>query len=128
MDHAAIVTGASRSSGSATAMRLARDVGAPGARQGLRRPTGGVKDGVQVNTILPDSVMTDRRRTMLQGYADARGLSLDAAIDRFAAQGRHRPLRAAGGRRQRDRLPVRPESHWIAGTALRLDGGETKVL
>jgi len=30
----------------------------------------GVKDGVQVNTILPGSVMTDRRLTMLQGYAE----------------------------------------------------------
>ena len=46
----------------------------------------GIEDGVQVNTILPGSVMTDRRLTMLQGYADTHGLSLDAAIDRFAAE------------------------------------------
>ncbi|HQT86667.1 MULTISPECIES: SDR family NAD(P)-dependent oxidoreductase [Acidiphilium] len=46
----------------------------------------GVKDGVQVNTILPGSVITDRRKTMLQGYADTHGLSLVAEIDRFAAE------------------------------------------
>ncbi len=46
----------------------------------------GVRDGVQVNTILPGSVMTDRRRTMLQGYADTHGLPLDTAIERFAAE------------------------------------------
>ncbi len=28
----------------------------------------GIKDGIQVNSILPGSVMTDRRRSMLQGY------------------------------------------------------------
>lgn len=37
----------------------------------------GIEDGVQVNTVLPGSVMTDRRLTMLRGYADKHGLSLD---------------------------------------------------
>ncbi len=46
----------------------------------------GLVDGVQVNSIIPGSVMTDRRRAMLQRFADAKGLALDAAIDRFAAE------------------------------------------
>jgi 3-oxoacyl-[acyl-carrier protein] reductase len=37
----------------------------------------GIKEGVQVNAIVPGSVMTDRRRTMLKGYADAHGLPID---------------------------------------------------
>ena len=88
----------------------------------------GVKDGVQVNTILPGSVMTDCRVTMLQGYADTHGLSLDAAIDQFAAEvgiaryGQPEDITNAFA------FLFAPDSHWITGTALRVDGGETKVL
>ena len=88
----------------------------------------GVKDGVQVNTILPGSVMTDRRKTMLQGYADTHGLPLDTAIDRFAAEvgiahyGQPEDIANAFA------FLFAPSSHWITGTALRVDGGETKVL
>ncbi|MFX4967375.1 hypothetical protein ABTB98_19870, partial [Acinetobacter baumannii] len=46
----------------------------------------GKVDGIQVNTVLPGPVMTDRRRGMLQRYADAQGLTLDAAIETFAAE------------------------------------------
>ncbi len=88
----------------------------------------GIKDGVQVNTVLPGSVMTDRRRTMLQGYADARGLSLDAATDQFAAEvgiaryGQPEDVANAFA------FLFAPGSRWITGTAIRVDGGETKML
>ena len=88
----------------------------------------GVKDGVQVNTILPGSVMTDRRRTMLQGYADTHGLSLDAAIEQFATEvgiaryGQPEDVANAVA------FLFAPDSKWITGTALRVDGDETKVL
>lgn len=88
----------------------------------------GVKDGVQVNTILPGSVMTDRRKTMLQGYADTHGVSLEAAIDQFAAEvgiaryGQPEDVANAVA------FLFAPDSHWITGTALRVDGGETKAL
>ena len=88
----------------------------------------GVEDGVQVNTILPGSVMTDRRKTMLQSYADTHGLSLDAAIERFAAEigiaryGQPEDIANAVA------FLFAPDSRWITGTALRIDGGETKVL
>jgi 3-oxoacyl-[acyl-carrier protein] reductase len=88
----------------------------------------GIADGVQVNTILPGSVMTDRRQAMLQGYADKHGLSLDAAIDRLAAEmgiaryGQPEDVANAIA------FLFSAESHWITGTALRVDGGETKVL
>lgn len=72
--------------------------------------------------------MTDRRRTMLRGYADAHGLSLDAAITQFAAEvgiTRHgQPEDIANA----VAFLFAPDSHWIKGTALRVDGGETKML
>ena len=88
----------------------------------------GVKDGVQVNTILPGSVMTDRRLTMLQGYADTHGLSLNAAIDRFATEvgiaryGEPEDIANAIA------FLFARDSQWITGSALRVDGGETRVL
>ncbi|MCJ8144101.1 SDR family oxidoreductase [Ancylobacter sp. A5.8] len=88
----------------------------------------GIEDGVQVNTILPGSVMTDRRLMMLQGYADSHGLSLDTAIDRGAAEvgiaryGQPEDVANAIA------FLFSAESHWITGTAIRIDGGETKVL
>jgi 3-oxoacyl-[acyl-carrier protein] reductase len=88
----------------------------------------GIKDGVQVNTILPGSVMTDRRRSMLQGYADAHALELDAATERFAAEvgiaryGRPDDIANAIA------FLFASESQWVTGTAMRVDGGETKVL
>nr|WP_290979583.1 SDR family oxidoreductase [Hyphomicrobium sp.] len=88
----------------------------------------GIKDGVQVNSILPGSVMTDRRRSMLKGYATANGLSLEAATERFAAEvgiaryGRPEDIANAIA------FLFSPESQWLMGTALRVDGGETKVI
>ncbi|MFZ1427858.1 MAG: SDR family oxidoreductase [Geminicoccaceae bacterium] len=88
----------------------------------------GINDGVQVNTILPGSVMTDRRRSMLQGYAHTHGLDLDAATERFAAEmgiaryGQPEDIANAIA------FLFAAESQWVTGTALRVDGGETKVL
>jgi len=88
----------------------------------------GVKDGVQVNTILPGSVMTDRRLTMLQGYADTHSLSLDAATERFAAEVGIARYGEPDDIANAIAFLFSPESHWITGSALRVDGGETKVL
>jgi len=65
---------------------------------------------------------------MLQGYGDTHGASLDAATERFAAE--------VGIARYGEREDIAnaiaflfsPESHWITGSALRVDGGEAKVL
>ena len=86
----------------------------------------GIADGVQVNTILPGPVMTDRRRAMLQKFADAKGLALDAAIDRFAADsgiaryGQPEDIASAIA------FLVAPQTRWMTGAVLRVDGGETK--
>jgi 3-oxoacyl-[acyl-carrier protein] reductase len=88
----------------------------------------GLQDGVQVNTILPGSVMTDRRLTMLQRYAEIHALSIDQAVEEFASEmgiaryGQPQDIANAIA------FLFAPESQWINGTALRVDGGETKVV
>ncbi|WP_237481456.1 SDR family oxidoreductase [Lichenibacterium dinghuense] len=87
----------------------------------------GIGDGLQVNTILPGSVMTDRRRTMLQGYADAHGLTLGAASDHHAVEAGIARYGQPEDIANAVAFLFAPDSRWITGTALRVDGGETKV-
>ncbi len=83
---------------------------------------------VRVNTILPGSVMTERRLTMLQGHADTHGLSLDATIEQFAAEVGIARYGQPDDIANAVAFLFTPDSHWITGTALRVDGGETKAL
>jgi 3-oxoacyl-[acyl-carrier protein] reductase len=79
----------------------------------------GIADGVQVNSVLPGPVVTDRRRSMLARYAAAQKLSLDEAMQHFAAE--------AGISRygQPEEIAdlmaflVSPAARWMTGTAVR---------
>jgi 3-oxoacyl-[acyl-carrier protein] reductase len=86
----------------------------------------GIGDGVRVNAILPGPVMTDRRRAMLQRYADAHALTLDAAIDRFATESGITRYGTPEDIAEAVAFLVSPAARWMTGTALRIDGGETK--
>jgi len=46
----------------------------------------GIKDGVQVNGIVPGAVMTGRRRSFLEKWAPAHNLSVEEATNRFPEQ------------------------------------------
>ena len=88
----------------------------------------GIVDGVQVNSVLPGPVLTDRRRTMLSRYAASQNLSFDDAMPRFAAE--------AGISRygQPEEIAdliaflVSPAARWMTGAAVRMDGGEAKAI
>src|SRR6476469_3026174 len=43
----------------------------------------GIKDGVQVNTIVPGAVMTGRRRSFLEKWAPAHNMTVDEAMKKF---------------------------------------------
>jgi 3-oxoacyl-[acyl-carrier protein] reductase len=88
----------------------------------------GLKDGVQVNSVLPGPVMTGRRRSYLEKWAPAHKLSLDDATQKFlldAGINRYgKPEEIA------DLMAflVSPAARWMTGSALRMDGGEVKSI
>src|SRR6266513_1192478 len=43
----------------------------------------GMKDGVQVNSVVPGDVMTGRRRFFVKKWAPAHNLTVDAAVRKF---------------------------------------------
>jgi 3-oxoacyl-[acyl-carrier protein] reductase len=86
----------------------------------------GIKDGVQVNSVLPGPVLTNRRKTYMEKYAPAHNMTLDEAMLKFPAQ--------AGISRygQPEEIAdliaflVSPQAKWMTGSAVRMDGGEIK--
>ena len=86
----------------------------------------GIKDGVQVNSIVPGPVMTGRRRSFLEKWAPAHNMSVEEATKRFPEEtgiSRYgRPEEIA------DLLAfmVSPAAKWMTGTSVRMDGGEIK--
>jgi 3-oxoacyl-[acyl-carrier protein] reductase len=86
----------------------------------------GVKDGVQVNSVLPGAVLTNRRKTYMERYAPAHNMTFDEAMKHFPEQ--------AGISRygQPEEIAdliaflVSPQAKWMTGSAVRMDGGEIK--
>jgi 3-oxoacyl-[acyl-carrier protein] reductase len=86
----------------------------------------GIKDGVQVNSVLPGPVLTNRRKTYMEKYAPAHNMSFEEAMEKFPAQ--------AGISRygQPEEIAdlmaflVSPQAKWMTGSAVRMDGGEIK--
>jgi 3-oxoacyl-[acyl-carrier protein] reductase len=86
----------------------------------------GIKDGVQVNSIIPGAVMTGRRRSFLEKWAPAHNMTVeeatkkfpeDAGISRYGQPEEIAELLA---------FMVSSAAKWMTGSALRMDGGETK--
>jgi 3-oxoacyl-[acyl-carrier protein] reductase len=86
----------------------------------------GIKDGVQVNSIVPGAVMTGRRRSFLEKWAPAHNMSVDEATKKFpeeagiARYGQPEEIAELLG------FMVSPAAKWMTGTSVRMDGGEVK--
>ncbi len=86
----------------------------------------GIKDGVQVNSIVPGPVMTGRRRSFLEKWAPAHNMSVEEATREF-------PQEAGISRYGQPEeiadllaFMVSPAAKWMTGTSVRMDGGEIK--
>lgn len=86
----------------------------------------GIKDGVQVNSVLPGPVLTNRRRSYLEKYAPAHHMTFDEAMQKFpdevgiARYGRPEEIAELMA------FLVSPGAKWMTGSAVRMDGGEIK--
>jgi len=86
----------------------------------------GIKDGVQVNSVVPGAVMTARRRSFFEKWAPAHNLTVEEAIKKFPEEAGisrfGKPEEVA------DLLSylVSPAAKWLTGASVRIDGGETK--
>jgi NAD(P)-dependent dehydrogenase (short-subunit alcohol dehydrogenase family) len=84
----------------------------------------GLKDGVQVNSVLPGPVMTGRRRSYLEHWAPTHNVSLEAAKEAFLKQAGI--IRYGAPEEIADLMAflVSPAARWMTGSSLRMDGGE----
>ncbi|MBS1661754.1 MAG: SDR family oxidoreductase [Bacteroidetes bacterium] len=88
----------------------------------------GIIDSVQVNSVLPGPVMSNRRVGFLQKWSDANTMTVeeaktkfleDAGIERYGKPEEIAELMA---------FLLSPGARWLTGAALRMDGGEIKGL
>lgn len=86
----------------------------------------GIKDGVQVNSVVPGAVMTGRRRSFMDQWAPAHGMTVDEATKRFPQQAgiaRYGEPEEIAGLMA---YLVSKEARWLTGACVRMDGGEIK--
>jgi 3-oxoacyl-[acyl-carrier protein] reductase len=86
----------------------------------------GIKDGVQVNSVVPGAVMTGRRISFMDHWAPEHGMSVEEAMKQF-------PEKAGIARYGKPEeiadlmaYMVSPAAKWMTGTSVRMDGGEIK--
>ncbi len=86
----------------------------------------GIKDEVQVNSVVPGPVMTGRRQTFFEKWAPAHHLTVQEAIRKFPEEagisrfGKPEEIADLLG------YLVSPAAKWLTGASLRMDGGEIK--
>src|SRR5580692_10353399 len=84
----------------------------------------GIKDGVQVNSVVPGAVMTGRRRSFFEKWAPAHGMSVENATKLFPEQAgiaRYGEPEEIAGLMA---YLVSKEARWLTGASVRMDGGE----
>ena len=88
----------------------------------------GIKDGVQVNSVVPGPVMTARRQSFFEKWAPAHNLTVADAIKKFPEEAGisrfGKPDEIAGLLA----YLVSPAAKWMTGSSLRMDGGEIKSI
>ncbi len=68
------------------------------------------------------------RRKMLSYYADSKGLELDAATRAFQQEAAITRYGEPADIAELVAFLVSPQSRWLTGVAVRMDGGETKTV
>jgi 3-oxoacyl-[acyl-carrier protein] reductase len=88
----------------------------------------GIRDGVQVNSVVPGAVMTPRRESFLKKWAPAHNLTVEDAIKRFPEEVGIARFGRAEEIADLMAFLVSPAAKWLTGTSVRMDGGEVKSI
>lgn len=86
----------------------------------------GIKDGVQVNSVVPGAVTTGRRRSFLEHWAPEHGMSVEEATKQFPEKAGIARYGTPEEIADLMAYIVSPAAKWMTGTSVRMDGGETK--
>ena len=88
----------------------------------------GIKDGVQVNSVVPGAVMTGRRRSFMEHWAPEHSMSVEEAIEQFPEKAGIARYGTPEEIADLMAYLVSPAAKWMTGTSVRMDGGEIKSL
>ncbi len=86
----------------------------------------GIKDGVQVNSVIPGAVMTARRRSFFEKWAPAHNLSIEDAMEKFPEEVGIARFGKPEEIADLMAFMVSPAAKWMTGASVRMDGGEIK--
>jgi 3-oxoacyl-[acyl-carrier protein] reductase len=86
----------------------------------------GIKDGVQVNSVVPGAVMTGRRESFFKKWAPAHNLTVEEAIKKFPEEVGIARFGKPEEIADLMAYMVSPAARWMTGASVRMDGGEIK--
>jgi 3-oxoacyl-[acyl-carrier protein] reductase len=86
----------------------------------------GIKDGVQVNSVIPGAVMTGRRQSFFEKWAPAHNLTVEEAIKKFPEEAGIARFGKPEEIADLMAYLVSPGAKWMTGASVRIDGGQTK--
>jgi 3-oxoacyl-[acyl-carrier protein] reductase len=84
----------------------------------------GIKDGVQVNSVVPGAVMTGRRQSFFAKWAPAHNMSVEDAIKKFPEEAGISRFGKPEEIADLMAYLVSPAAKWMTGSCVRMDGGE----
>jgi 3-oxoacyl-[acyl-carrier protein] reductase len=88
----------------------------------------GIADGVQVNSVLPGPVMTGRRRSYLEHWAQLHNMTVEEATASFPKEAGIARYGEPEEIAELMAFLVSPSARWMTGSTLRMDGGEVKSI
>jgi NAD(P)-dependent dehydrogenase (short-subunit alcohol dehydrogenase family) len=88
----------------------------------------GIKDSVRVNAINPGSIATERLQTRIQNYAKTNNISLEEAANRLPREMKIERFGEPGEIARAVAFLASPQSAYIQGAILDVDGGATRTL
>lgn len=86
----------------------------------------GIKDGVQVNSVVPGAVMTGRRESFFKKWAPAHHMTVEEAVKKFPEEVGIARFGKPEEIADLMAFLVSPAAKWMTGSSVRMDGGEVK--